>query len=299
MRFFIVAILALAASALPPRHAAGAPASYAVARLPTPMFNIPDFPRIFGGSDGATLETDRCGQIRQLEFVALPGTVFRIEGSVADAPVPVYRVTTEDYPYPSRTGYFIDGRLVNLTSEKPQQRQRNLPPRREVIDRLLQAQGSIYVWGGNIRSGIPELRELYSPKKPTAPETTARWELRGVDCSGLLYEATDGYTPRNTSALLHFGSGVPIAGRSDEEIMRAVKPLDLIVWDGHVLIILDRNRVIESYLDCSGEGGGVRVRPLRNVLEGLRPKREALDAWPTGGGKGTKGFVIRRWHEGQ
>ena len=53
-------------------------ASYGVARTATPVLNSPAFSDIFGGPDGRSLKTDRCGQVRQLEFIALPGTVFRL-----------------------------------------------------------------------------------------------------------------------------------------------------------------------------------------------------------------------------
>ena len=269
---------------------------YAVAHLPTPVFNIPDFARLFGGQNGATLITDNCGQLRQLEFVALPGTVFHVTDTVPGGATPVYRVTTTDYPYPSTSGFYIDSRFVTVTDTRPPDRPRLLPPRQTVMDRLLAAQGSIYVWGGNIRSGIPQLSNLFPPIKgaPLAGTKGNRWELRGVDCSGLLYEATDGYTPRNTSSLVDFGKAVPIAGLSTDEIIRSIEPLDLIVWNGHVLIILDRERVIESYLDCE-TGGGVRVRPLRQAFAEIRKKRAPLDCWDEQ--KGKKGFVIRRWYE--
>ncbi|MGD0584971.1 MAG: peptidoglycan endopeptidase, partial [Oryzomonas sp.] len=52
-------------------------ASYGVARSATPVLNSPAFSDVFGGADGRSLKTDRCGQVRQLEFIALPGTVFR------------------------------------------------------------------------------------------------------------------------------------------------------------------------------------------------------------------------------
>lgn len=279
---------------------AGAAERYAVANLPTPMFNVPDIARIFGGADGATLATDRCGLLRQLEFIALPGSVFTVEETVPGKPAPVYRVTTAEYPYPSAAGYFIDSRFVTLTDKRPPERPHRLPSRQEITRRLLAAQGSIYVWGGNVRSGISEMSQLFPPAKGAVlPELArTRWNLKGVDCSGLLYEATDGSTPRNTSALVSFGTGVPIAGMTTAEIIRRVEPLDLIVWKGHVLIILDRERLIESSLDCPGTGG-VRVRPLAAALGGIRRKRTPVDAWPTAKEKQEAAFVIRRWYPHQ
>ena len=270
---------------------------YAVALSPTPVLNTRDFAGVFGGRDGKTLRLDGCGQIREMEFVALPGTVFRIEETLDRGGPVIYRVTTDDYPYPSAQGYFIDSRFVRTSAVPPLPRQRDLPPRQKVIDNLLAAQGSRYVWGGNVREGIPRLLSFHPPASglPLSPATADLWQLRGVDCSGLLYEATGGYTPRNTSALIAYGAPVPIKGLDTAQIIRRVEPLDLIVWQGHVMIIVDRERVIESRLDCHGNGGGVRVRSLREALGDIRKSRIPLDDIATATDRGLKGFVIRRW----
>lgn len=279
---------------------AGEPAPrYAVAEMPTPVLNTPDIAAVFGGRDGRTLQADNCGQLRAMEFVALPGTVFTIEAEQTKGTLRVYRVTTADYPYPSKKGYFIDSRLVRITEKKPLERPRQLLPKETVIDNLLTAKGSRYVWGGNVRSGMPQMLYLYPPagSAPLPSETAAMWRLHGVDCSGLLYEATGGFTPRNTSALITYGKGVEIAGLSPERIIERVEPLDLIVWQGHVIIILDRERTIESRLDCGGKNGGVVVRPLQETLAGVMTGRMAVDDYGDAAKRGKKGFVIRRWYE--
>ena len=139
---------------------------------------------------------------------------------------------------------------------------------------------------------------FFPPKKdpPLGPKTGERWQLRGVDCSGLLYEATGGYTPRNTVALVEFGAPVPIAGLSAADIIRRMEPLDLIVWQGHVLIVLNRDRVIESRLDCTGTRDGVRVRPLLDALNDIMKTRAPVDDFGKAAALGTKGFVVRRWY---
>lgn len=266
---------------------------YAVARQPTPVLNTPAFNTVFGGKDGATLKHDRCGQIRELEFIALPGTVFRIEAAIPGETATIYRVTSSDYPYPAKTGYFIDSRFVTTSMEQPPERTRRLPDRQTITARLLAARGTSYVWGGNVRKGVPEMAKLYPPATDMSPAPLQnQWKLAGLDCSGLLYEATDGFTPRNTSALIRYGNGIPIAGLTASEIAQKAEPLDLIVWDGHVQIVLDRDRLIESRLECGGKGGVV-VRPLREALTDLVRHRKPLDDY--GSGKG-KGFVLRRWY---
>ena len=268
---------------------------YAVARQPTPVLNSPAFASVFGGKDGATLKRDRCSQIRGLEFIALPGTVFRIEAALPQGTATIYRVTSSDYPYPTTSGYFIDSRFVSASLEPPPERARRLPTQGEIIARLLASQGKPYVWGGNVSEGVPEMGELYPPTPGVqhSARLGQQWNLAGLDCSGLLYEATGGFTPRNTSALVRYGRGIPIAGLTPSEIIRKVEPLDLIVWDGHVQIVLDRERIIESRLKCDGSGG-VIVRPLRGVLKEILRHRKPLDDYGNRG-KG-KGFVLRRWY---
>ncbi len=271
---------------------------YAVAILPAPVLNTPDFPGVFGGRDGTIVHTDRQGQIRALEFIALPGTAFTVQGTLRKGNSLVYRVTTDDYPHRATTGYFVESRFVRITDEAPPPRARKLPSRDEIIARLLAARGSRYVWGGNVRAGVPAMLDLFPPAGKLSGETERRWLLRGLDCSGLLYEATDGVTPRNTSALTSYGRGVPIAGLTAEEIRQRLEPLDLIVWKGHVIIVLDRERTIESRLGpVPGKRDGVAVRPLREVLAEVMGERVPADRFAEKNGKGEKTFVIRRWFE--
>jgi hypothetical protein len=276
---------------------AGNPAPlYAVAVLPALVFNTPDFATVFGGRDGKSLRSDGCGQVREAEFVALPGTAFRIEETLDQGGIVVYRVATDDYPFPATKGYFIDSRFVRTTDRQPRPRPRHLPAKEAIIASLLAAQGSRYVWGGNVRGGVPELLRLFPPGGGLDPATADRWQFKGLDCSGLLYEATDGFTPRNTSALADYGAPVPIAGLAATEIIRLVEPLDLVVWQGHVMIILDRERLIESHLDCTGKRDGVRVRSLREALGKICKSRVPVNDYPAAAARGVKGFVIRRWY---
>jgi hypothetical protein len=62
------------------------------------------------------------------------------------------------------------------------------------------------------------------------------------------------------------------------------------------MIVLDRERVIESRLGSTGKGGRVVVHPLREALMGLLKGRVPLDEYPSAPVKGVKGFVIRRWY---
>jgi hypothetical protein len=270
--------------------------SYGVARSATPVLNSPAVSDIFGGSDGRSLKTDRCGQVRQLEFIALPGTVFRLLGKVPGSATTVYRVETDDYPAPDGILLYADSRFIELRDERPPARIRTLPTRERIIDALKKAIGSPYVWGGNVPEGVVALIGTLYPAGPTIDvRVKQRITLAGVDCSGLLYQATGGWTPRNTSQLVSYGTGVAVEGKDAREIAENLKPLDLVVWGGHVIIVLDRNTVIESRLKCGRPTNvGVVTTPLRQRLKDIMRTRRPVDAWPTKG-KQEGIFVVRRW----
>lgn len=271
----------------------GEAASYAVARSAAPVLNTPAFSTVFGGTDGKTLKTDRCGQVRELEFIALPGTAFRLLDEIGHNGTTVYRVETDEYPAPAGTGLYLDSRFMEIRNAKPVNRKLELPPRDKILSSMKDAIGSPYVWGGNLRQGVAELATMFYH----AP-VGSRQLLAGVDCSGLLYEATSGWTPRNTSQLVSFGTGMPIAGKTAEALIRELKPLDLIVWKGHVIIVMDGGTVIESRLECGSKGsGGVVATPLRQRMAEIMRLRRPADSWPTDG-RQRDVFVVRRWMEG-
>ena len=271
-------------------------ATYGISRSSTPVLNSPAFSSVFGGHDGTTLKTDRCGQVRELEYIALPGTVFTIVDETQSGGIRVFRVKTDDYQPPAGTKLYVDSRSIEIRPEQPPRRLRTLPPLAEVIAALKGSIGSPYVWGGNLREGLPETAGLYYNAAALSAGGRARLTLAGLDCSGLLYQATGGWTPRNTSQLVSYGAGLRVAGKGPDEIAGMLEPLDLIVWNGHVVIVLDRDTVIESRLECGRQGnGGVVTTPLRKRLEGIMRTRRPLDSWPAAG-KHHDVIVVRRWY---
>ena len=250
-------------------------ASYGVARSLTPVLNTPALAAIFSGHDGKILKTDRCGQVRELEFIALPGTSFRIIKEIRNGKMTVFQVETADYPPPSGRGLYVDSRLIETNDTEPPPRLRKQPEADAIIAALKEAVGASYVWGGNTLQGVPE--------------------LAGLDCSGLLYHATDGWTPRNTAQLVAFGRAVPIVGKTPDELAKLLLPLDLIVWNGHLVIVADMETTIESRLLCGKKGnGGVTATPLLKRLKEIMRTRRSMDVWP-GEGKQQDAFVVRRW----
>ena len=276
-----------------------APMGWAVASMWTPVLSTPDFRSVYGDRDGAHLKVDRVGLVRELETVAFPGTVFSVhETLVPDGETVVYRVTTDEYPFPTKTGYFVDARCVTLRADRPPDRPRPLPSRTRIRFRLLSSLGRLYVWGGNCRDGIPQMLSWFPASIGLDDTARKMWTIRGVDCSGLLYEATGGYTPRNASALVRFGRGIPIAGLGPEQIAARARPLDLIVWNKHVVMVLDEGHVIQSKTDdlVPGAPGGVRIEPLVGYLGRLLEERTPIDdyAHPPAGCRSP--FVLRRWY---
>ena len=282
MKRFLIALLSITLLA-PNLHAAEKREpvpQYVVAVSPTPVLNTPDFRSTFSGA----IKLDPCLGVRPIEFVALAGTLFFVQEALEKDGIAVYRVSSSDYPYPAKNGLFVDARFVRKWGGGPlAERKRHLPELPEIQRRLLAAVGKPYVWGGNVKDGVPLLRKLY-------PEGES---LPGVDCSGLLYEATDGFTPRNTSSLVSFGEAVPVAGLSAEEVAGMLKPLDLLVWNGHVMMVLDRDSIIESRMGCGGRSG-VMLTPIKDALRELMKSRKPVQRYPEGGAA-ARSFVVRRW----
>ncbi|MBU5614318.1 NlpC/P60 family protein [Geomonas azotofigens] len=282
MKTLLLAVIALALVVIPlsPRYAAGASPKRAVAVSFAPVLNTPDFAGSFGGK----IQLDPCRGVRPIEFIALPGTLFTVEGELEQNGVKVLRVTSSDYPYPSKTGLFVDARFVEMAGGDAKERRPHLPELAEIQKRLLAALGKPYVWGGNVKDGVPLVRTYYPQGDP----------LAGVDCSGLLYQATDGFTPRNTSTLIGYGEAVPVAGLSAEAIARKLKPLDLLVWNGHVMVVLDDESIIESRMGCGGKPSGVMITPRQELVRQIMKTRKPADSFPKGSA-GAKSFVVRRW----
>ena len=70
---------------------------YAVAPDPTPVLNIPDFESVFGGSDGVSLKKDNEGLIREVEYIALEGTVFEVLDEIDKDEHKILHVKTDYY----------------------------------------------------------------------------------------------------------------------------------------------------------------------------------------------------------
>jgi len=260
---------------------------YAIAKDYTPVLNSPDFEAVFGGADGKTIKLDNQGLIREMEYIAMPGTVFNLLGEFDHVTHKIYKVKISEYIYGS--DLYIDSRFVELKEERPAPRKCILPDKEEIYKYLDNAVGASYIWGGNCIKGIDKLIEYYKPAGEIPGKTKTIWTQKGVDCSGLMYEATGGWTERNTSKLINSGEPVEIEALTAEEIAAKVKDLDMLVWNGHVIYVYDKNTAIQSGLS---KGGVVKTNLLETIQNIMKDKTPVNDY---NAGTGER-FVVRRWY---
>ncbi|NGX28916.1 MAG: hypothetical protein K940chlam1_01104 [Candidatus Anoxychlamydiales bacterium] len=246
----------------------------------TPILNTENFESIFGGEDKKTLNTDEKGHVRAIEFIALVGMLFEI---VKKCKTPfIYQVKCDFY---KSSALFIDSRFTNLIEHFSSQKlEYSLDPK-TIIEKLKSMIGSKYVWGGNFSLGIAKLLKYYPSKEKLSDDQKDKWSLKGVDCSGLLFEVTNGYTPRNTSHLLDFKESLKIENLSPLQISKLVKPLDLLVYKGHVVVILDNDFAIESR-----ENFGVIKTPILDRLKEIHLTKKPSNIYQK-----SDDYVIRRW----
>lgn len=283
--------------------ASGSIQLYGKARTYTPVFYKEDFSRYFGGGTSGTLILDEWNEIDPVETIVPPTSIFQIQKIIQTRANTVLQVTTKEYPYDGDPHY-IDTRFVQVfeSLNQPEERNIHLPRSFTIIKRLREQVGKQYVWWGSPPNGARALARYFPSKIEMDAAMQAKWILDGFDCSGILHWATNGYTPRNTSKLVYFGTWLEIASKTKEEIAKMLKPLDIIVWRGHDLIVIDKNQVIESTANFTSTGNystpnGVRIRSIDEALTNVMEEKWRVPAnnWDDPVPEGKKAFVIRRW----
>lgn len=257
-------------------------ANYALTLHPTPVFNSPDIA-------SCLVELDKKGLMRSVETVLFPQTKVNLLEKVTLASSSVWRIETNEYLYGG--SYYVDERFILRTNYVPPERQKKLPSMQAIIRKLREMKHCRYMWGGNWPEGIDLLPHFYPSKKEffdLDPLVQDTWKLKGLDCSGLLYYHTNGWTPRNTSDLVKFGQPVPIKGMDPARIITRLQDLDIFVWDGHVVLVLDQEHCIESRY-----GKGLVTTKLVDRLSEIMKKRTPVNNWNDGE---NPRFVVRRWH---
>ena len=259
---------------------------YALTQYPTPVFNTPDLAFCFGGMDGISLPLDEQQLMRSVETVLFPQS--RVELLEQHDHPSVWSIRTEEYPHEGKL--YLDERFISRVAQLTKPRSIELPSQATILKRLNALKGVRYIWGGNFPDGVDLLHRLYPSKKPLNkldPLISDTWILKGLDCSGLLYYVTNGWTPRNTSALIEFGNCVPIEGLTAEQIQSQLQPLDLIAWKGHVILTLNRSTSIESKVSI-----GVVKMNLVDRLTQVMQERNPVNAWRK---ESEPCFVVRRF----
>lgn len=214
---------------------------FAITKEYTPLFNTERIDEIFT----TIIPFDHRLLLPQVESVLFPNTALEVirECSVS------FEVKTKEY----QTSFplFVDKRSIRITKDRVEERYRKCPTKEQFLEKILNFPKCPYIWGGTTPHGISQWIDYYPPKRTLSSFEFTHWIFRGVDCSGLLYHLTDGFTPRNTSDLYTFGYEVATP-----------KPFDLILHPGHVLIALPESQVIE----CR-HGNGIVINPLKERLK--------------------------------
>ncbi|MCT4575635.1 MAG: hypothetical protein N4A43_05255 [Alphaproteobacteria bacterium] len=275
--------------------------NYAISVIPTTIYNTEDLYKAYEIKDNKLIARDKSSLVREIEAQTFPGTVWKIAEKIKVNNIKLYKAQTPEYWNTPKDFYFyIDARSVKTKFIKPRARKLILPNKEELLEKLneikKQTQKELipYIWGGNTLQGINENEKFYSRGKDLSKlnkQDKKQFFLQGLDCTGLLYYITDGYTPRNSSWLRTFGDPVGIEDKSIDDIIKMVKPLDIIVHQGHIVLILNSEETIESRLS---KGGGVVITPIRERFEELFETKVPLNHAPLGKSENSW-FVIRRF----
>jgi len=237
-----------------------------------PLFNSSKIDELLSKPD---LDKDDQGLFRPLETWLFPKSDIQI----IDTKKKVTQIRTPLYNS-DKTFYTLTSFTTNLGTELLQSYLFN---KVLILENLRKYRGVPYVWGGSwVFDDFYKQVIKRQFKKAFWPHLD--YIMSGLDCSGLLYASTYGYTPRNTSMLLDFGQEVLIEGLSPELILQNCLPLDLIVWKGHVLIVLDQYKLIESV----NPKGVIEVDALERLKE-IHRTRQPRNTYEA------DSYVIRRW----
>jgi len=258
---------------------------FAITLFPTPVFNTAEIASCFGGETGDALPLDEQGIMRTVETILYSGTLIKLLEKMKQPHI--WKIETNEYQY--NVEKFLDDRFIQIVDSLPSKRNVKLPSPSAVLKTMLELEKTRYIWGGNWPHGIDLLPNIYPSKSSLHqldPLINDTWVLRGVDCSGLLHYATNGWTPRNTSSLVNFGQSVDIEGKSISSILEKIQPLDLIVWKGHVVCAIDKHTTIESKLS-EGVVKFDSYERLSAIMKERKPANSCTEA---------AAFVIRRWH---
>lgn len=251
---------------------------YVSTKTYTPVFNIPDIYKVLKEID-STVKTDKKGLIPEISFIASPGKKFEIIEEIEQKDYTILKVKPAD----SEEIYYIDSRFIEQTDEKQSQQEKL--SKAEIIRNLKAMEGYPYEYGGSIANGVYKFESMYGIKG-----LQEKWKPKGLDCSGLIYQATNGLIPRSSNEIVEFGDGLDIEGKNLGEIIEMLEPLDIIGYPGHVFIVIDKINIIES-----SPKKGVRILPIESRIKTLMKDRRPVN--DIKGQDKNKIFVVRRWYK--
>lgn len=283
---------------------------FALSKSEAPVLNTHDWDSIFGGAPGNELKYDRYGEIDELVFVAPPKTLFNLKRQIrkvtrqGDETI-YYKVTTPIYN--GSEPLWVDGRFLDVTDVKPAF-QVEPASAAKTLTNLRSFEGQRYTWRGSSATGVPELLLYYPPSEPISERMQDDWALKGFNSMGLLFRASNGSTPLDVNQLVRFGRPVyenfdDLKGEEDDSVidkkaralMGILKPLDVIQFGERVMIVLDRDQVMEAKYESKYAGKAV-VSNLVDTAYGLLTKGEFMeDPLQELTNRTKKKFFIRRY----
>jgi len=180
---------------------------------------------------------------------------------VRPAPHGMVEVVDSAYrPFYKKELYALEEAVRVIPGPPAGTRAASAPPMQNVIDALLSLEGTPYLYGGSAPSGSDIQAEaliargLMRREDLEDPDLAMIMRSAGIDCSGLFNLATD-YAFFGDSCHVYeaFGSAARVI--EDDEasnaatMAKALRPLDLIVYRGHVIVALGDGRVIQAVGD--------------------------------------------------
>ncbi|HGY90693.1 MAG TPA: hypothetical protein ENK43_05935 [Planctomycetes bacterium] len=207
----------------------------------------------------------------------------RSDLEVRPAPHGMVEVTQSAYrPFYKKELYALGEAVEPIPDPSPTAAPPSPPPVNEVLAALLSLEGTRYLYGGSAPSGSDIHAEALIARGLMRREDLADPDLgmimrsAGIDCSGLFNLSTR-YAFFGDSRHVYeaFGASTRhlegLAATEPEAMSKALEPLDLIVYRGHVIVALGDGRVIQAV----GDGTNARTFALETGFDG--PPDEKYD----------------------
>lgn len=218
------------------------------------------------------------------------GSMLRVE----DLGAGVVRVLDCAYrPYFEKELFAWDVALETIDPESSWGRP-PIPPAPRVLERLLGFEGVRYLFGGSAPEGSDAQMRRVVESGGLEPEDLADPDLRrlarsaGIDCSGLFNAATEyAFFGDTKDVYARFARGLVVmpARSGPSDLARALEPLDIVIFRGHMMLAIGDGRVIQAVGDgvnastfaaATGHRGPPYSKYDRVVIDAAEPIFDAL-----------------------